>query len=62
MVVLRECYVQRLEVKSVALSFFALNILPKTFKLYVDNSHVRFANKQKSLHLPEILNKQGSSI
>ena len=47
-VVLSECYLQRLEEKSVALSF-ALNISPKIFKRHVDDSHVRFENKQKSL-------------
>ena len=48
MVVLSECYLQRLEEKSIALSF-ALNISPKTFKRYVDDSHARLENKQKSL-------------
>ena len=48
MVVLSECYLQRLEEKSIALSF-ALNISPKTFKRYVDDIHARFENKQKSL-------------
>ena len=61
MVVLSECYLQRLEEKSIALSF-ALNISPKTFKRYVDDSHVRFENKQESLQFLEILNKQDSSI
>ena len=60
-VVLSECYLQRLEEKSIALSF-ALNISPKTFKRYVDDSHARFENKQKSLQFLEILNKQDSSI
>ena len=61
MVVLSECYLQRLEEKSVTLSF-ALNLSPKTFKRYVDDSHTRFENKQKSLQFLEILNKQDSSI
>ena len=61
MVVLSECYLQRLEGKSIALSF-ALNISPKTFKRYVDDSHARFENKRKSLQFLEILNKQDSSI
>ena len=56
MVVLSECYLQRLEENSIALSF-AVNISPKTFKRYVDDSHVRFENKQKSLQFLEILNK-----
>ena len=61
MVVLSECYLQRLEEKSIALSF-ALNISHKTFKHNVDDSHARFDNKQKSLQFLEILNKQDSSI
>ena len=61
MVVLSECYLETLEEKSVALSF-ARNISPKTFKCYVDDSHVRFENKQKSLQFFKTLNKQDSSI
>ena len=61
MVVLSECYLQRLEEKSIALSF-ALNISPKTFERYVDDSLTRFENKQKSLQFLEILNKQDLSI
>ena len=61
MVVFSECYLERLEENSIALSF-AVNISPKTFKRYVDDSHVRFENKQKSLQFLEILNKQDSSI
>ena len=53
MVVLSDGYLQRLEEKSIALSF-ALNISPKTFKRYVDNSHPRFEKKQKSLQFLEI--------
>ena len=61
MVVLSECYLQRLEEKSIALSF-VLNISPKTFKRYVDDSHARFKKKKKSLQFLEILNKRDSSI
>ena len=61
MVVLSGCYLQRLEENSIALSF-ALNIWPKTFKCYVDDSHARFENKQKYLQFLELLNKQDSSI
>ena len=56
MVVLSECYLQRLKEKSIALSF-ALNISPKTCKCYVDDSHARFENKQQSLQFLEIFNK-----
>ena len=48
MVVLSVCYLQRLKGKSIAL-FFALNISPKTFKRYVDDSNARFEHNQKSL-------------
>ena len=61
MVVLSECCLQRLEEKSIALSF-ALNISPKTFKGYVDESHARFEDKQTSLQFLEVLNKQDPSI
>ena len=61
MVVLSECYLQRLEEKPIYL-FFALNVSPKTFKRYVDDSHDRFENKQQSLQFFEILNKQDSSV
>ena len=43
MVVLAECYLQRLEEKSIAL-LFALNTSPKTFKRCVDDSHAQFDN------------------
>ena len=48
MVVSSECYLQRLEEKSMDLSY-ALNISPETFERYVDDSHFRFENKQKAL-------------
>ena len=44
------------------LNAFAVNISPKTFKHCVDDSHVRFENKQKSFQFLQILNKQDSSI
>ena len=61
MVVLSEYYLQRLEERSIALSS-ALNLSPKTFKQYVDDSHIRFQNEQNSLQFLEIFNKQDSSI
>ena len=60
MVVLSECYLQRIEEKTYL--FFALNVSPKTFKGYVDDSQDRFENKQQSLQFFEILNKQDSSV
>ena len=59
--VLSECYLQRPEEWSIALSL-AFNISPRPFKLYIDDSHARFENKQKSLQLLEILNKPDSPI
>ena len=61
MVVLSKCYLQRLEEKSIVLSF-VLNISPKTFKSYADENHCRFENKQKSFQFLEILSKQDSLI
>ena len=60
MVVLSECYLQRLEEKTYL--FVALNVSPKTFKGYVDDSQDRFENKQQSVQFFEILNKQDSSV
>ena len=61
MAVSSECYLQRLEEKSIALSF-ALSLSPKTFNCYFDDSHTRFENRQKSLQFFEILNKKDSSF
>ena len=41
MVVLSDCYLQRVEEKSIAL-LFDLNVSPQTFKRYADDSHARF--------------------
>ena len=60
-IVLSECYLQTVEEKSIALSF-DFNVSHKTFKRYIDDSHARFENKQKSPQFLEILNKQDSSI
>ena len=57
MVVLSECYFQGLDEKSITLCF-VLDVSPKTYKNYVDDSHVKFENKQKPLLFLEILNKQ----
>ena len=53
-----ECYLQRPEEKSFALSF-GLNVSPNH---YVDDNHARFENKQKSVQVLQMLNKQDSSI
>ena len=48
--------------KNLLLLSFSLNASPIIFKRYVDDSHARFENKQKSLRFVEILNKKDSSI
>ena len=48
MVVISGCYLQRLEERSIAIAL-TLEIAPKTFKWYVNNSHTRFQNKVRSL-------------
>ena len=48
MVVISRCYHQRLEERSIAIAL-TLEIAPKTFKWYVNNSHTRFQNKVRSL-------------
>ena len=45
MVVLSESYVQHLESKAIAEALI-INIAPKTFRRYVDDSHARFNNKE----------------
>lgn len=60
MVVLSECYFQGLDEKSITLCF-VLDVSPKTYKNYVDDSHTKFENKQKPLRFLEILNKQDPS-
>ena len=52
-IILSECYLQGFEEKAIA-SSFALNIAPKTFKCFVDDSHAKFENKQKPLQFLEI--------
>lgn len=60
MVVLSECYFQGLDEKSIT-SCFVLDVSPKTYKNYVDDSHTKVENKQKPLQFLEILNKQNPS-
>ena len=61
MVVLSECYLQRIEhiSKTQALT---LNLAPKTFKRFFDDSHARFNNREQALQFLDILNSQDSSI
>ena len=61
MVVLSECYLQKIEFKAIA---EALNykIAPKTFRRFVDDSHARFQNRSRANKFLEILNKQDPAI
>ena len=48
MVVLSECYLQRIEHISITQAL-KLNLAPKTFKRFADDSHARFNNREQSL-------------
>ena len=61
MVVLSECYLQRIEHISI-IQALNLNLAPKTFKRFVDDSHARFNNREQSLQFLDILNSQDPSI
>ena len=61
MVVLSECYLQRTEHISI-IQALNLNLAPKTFKRFVDDSHARFNNREQSLQFLDILNSQDPSI
>ena len=60
MVVLSECYLQRIEHISITQAL-TLNLAPKTFKRFADDSHARFNNREQSLQFLDILNSQDSS-
>ena len=57
MVVLSESYVQNLEHKAIA-EALTLNLAPKTYRQYVDDTHARFTSKEQSREFQNILNKQ----
>ena len=61
MVVLSECYLQKVEFKAIT---EALNykIAPKPFRRFVDDSHARFQNRSHANRFLEILNKQDPAI
>ena len=61
MVVLSESYLQHLEHRAIA-ETLAIQIQPKTFKRYVDDSHARFTSKHHANTFQEILNKQDPAI
>ena len=61
MVVLSEYYLQRIEHISI-IQALNLNLAPKSFKRFVDDSHARFNNREQSLQFLDILNSQDPSI
>ena len=61
MVVISESYLQHLEHKALVYAL-TMQIQPKTFKRYVDDSHARFTSKHHANIFQEILNKQDPAI
>ena len=61
MVVLSESYLQHLERKAIAKAL-TIQIQPKTFKQYADDSHARFPSKHQANTFQETLNKQDRAI
>ena len=61
MAVLSESYVQNLEYKAIA-EVLTLNLAPKTYRRYVDDTHARSTSKEQSREFQNILNKQGKHI
>ena len=61
MVVLSECYLQRVEHISITQTL-NFNLEPKTFKRFVDDSHARVSNREQSLQFLDILSSQDPSI
>ena len=61
MVVLSECYLQKIEFKAIT---EALNykIAPKTFRRFVNDSYARFQDRSPANKFLEILNKQDPAI
>ena len=61
MVVLSECYRQRIEHISITQAP-TLNLTPKAFTRFVGDSHARFSTREQSLQFLDILNSQDPSI
>ena len=61
MVVLSECYLQGIEHISI-IQALNLNLPPKTFKRFVDDSHTRFNHREQPLQFLDILNSQDPSV
>ena len=61
MIVLSEYYLQRIEHIPITQDL-TLNLAPKKFKGFVDDSHARFNNREQSLQFLDILNNQDPLI
>ena len=61
MVVLSESYVQNLEHKATA-EALTINLAPKTYRWYVDDTHAWFTSKEQSREFQNILNKRDKHI
>ena len=61
MVVLSESFIQNLEHKAIA-EALTLNLAPKTYRRYVDDTHARSTSKEQSREFQNILNKQDKHI
>ena len=56
MIVLCKSYVQNLDHKYIA-EALTLNLSPRTYRRYVDDTHTRFTSKEQSREFRNILNK-----
>ena len=61
MAALSKSYVQNLEHKAIA-EALTLNLAPKAYRQYVDDTHARFTSKEQSREFQNILNKQDKHI
>ena len=61
MVVLSKSYVQNLEHKAIG-EASTLNLAPKMYRRYVDDTHARFKVKKQSREFQKILNEQDKHI
>jgi hypothetical protein len=61
MVVMSEAYLQHIEFNAIKQAL-SINIAPKTYKRYVDDSHARFTNFDDANSFLTILNSQDKSI
>ena len=61
MVVLSESYLQNLEKNAIELAL-RFDIVPKTFRRYVDDSHARFGSRSNATEFLNVLNSQDPQI